>query len=219
MTNAPLRKDAERNRERLMAAGRAEFAEHGLDATLNDVARAAGVGVGTAYRRFANKDELIDAIFAQQVDELEGMLVAALADDDAWRGLVTYLEGTLAMQARDRGMAQILSGAWAPQERYDWQRDRIAPLVNRLVERAQAAGQVRPDVTGTDLVFAQIGLTAIAAAARDGAERVERADAGELYRRYLALFLDSIRPGAATAGLPIPPLTTDETHALLRRPN
>ncbi|MFW6186460.1 MAG: TetR/AcrR family transcriptional regulator, partial [Actinomycetota bacterium] len=95
MTEQTLRKDAARNRERLIAAGRELFAQRGLGATLNDVAHHAGVGVGTAYRRFANKEELIEAIWQQQVDELEAILRAALAAPDPWEGLVLYLERSL----------------------------------------------------------------------------------------------------------------------------
>src|SRR5699024_7319546 len=95
---------------RLLAAGREVFAQQGLEATLNDVAHHAGVGVGTAYRRFANKEELIEAIHTRQVEELEAILSQALAQTDPWRGLVLYLEQALTMQAKDRGMAQILSG-------------------------------------------------------------------------------------------------------------
>lgn len=111
MEEPKLRKDAARNRERLLAAGREVFAQQGLEATLNDVAHHAGVGVGTAYRRFANKEELIEAIHTRQVEELEAILSQALAQTDPWRGLVLYLEQALAMQAKDRGMAQILSAA------------------------------------------------------------------------------------------------------------
>src|SRR4051794_29857649 len=99
MTEQTLRKDAARNRERLIAAGRDLFAQRGLDATLNDVAHHAGVGVATAYRRFTNKEELIEAIWRQQVDELEAILHEALATPDPWDGLVLYLEHSLAVQA------------------------------------------------------------------------------------------------------------------------
>src|SRR3954462_15517268 len=105
----PLRKDAELNRQRLLAAATEVFAQRGLDATLNDVAHHAGGGVGTAYRRFTNKEDLIEAIWRQQVAELEAILHEALATPDPWDGLVLYLEHSLAVQARDRGMAQLLS--------------------------------------------------------------------------------------------------------------
>jgi AcrR family transcriptional regulator len=217
MTEQTLRKDAARNRERLIAAGRDLFAQRGLDATLNDVAHHAGVGVGTAYRRFTNKEELIEAIWRQQVDELEAILHEALATPDPWDGLVLYLEHSLAVQARDRGMAQLLSGRRIRQERHDWQRDRLAPLVNQVADRAREAGVLRGDVTGTDLIFLQIALTAISGTVQDGAVPDGRSDAGELYRRYLWIVLDGLRASASGHSvLPLAALTTLETHTLLQ---
>lgn len=219
MSETPLRKDAERNRQRLLQAGREIFAERGLGATLNDVAHHAGVGVGTAYRRFANKEELIDAIFTQQVDEIEQILREALAEPDAWQGVVHYLERALALQVKDRGMAQILSGRRVAPAQHDWERDRLAPLVDDLADRARKAGAIRPEVTGTDLVFLQIGVVSIASTLRDGADDVpSRDDVAELYRRYLAIALDGIRgDGIDRVLLPMEALTTDETHAVLTR--
>src|SRR4051794_37849238 len=86
------------------------FAEQGFDVTLDDIAARAGVGVGTAYRRFANKGEVLDAIFAEQTVEMSVAADAGLADLDPWHGLVTYLEASLALQLRYRGLAQIVSG-------------------------------------------------------------------------------------------------------------
>ncbi|MEY9778079.1 TetR/AcrR family transcriptional regulator [Arthrobacter sp. MW3 TE3886] len=219
MTEPALRKDAELNRQRLMAAGREVFARRGLDATLNDVAHHAGVGVGTAYRRFANKEELIDAILEQQVGEIERILRAALAEPDAWKGLVMYLEGLLAMQAKDRGIAQIQSGRRGRREKYDWQRDRLAPLVNELADRGRAQGVLRPDATGTDLIFLQIALTAISETVADRTEPGILPDVGQLYRRYLWIALDGLRARPeGVSPLPVGPLTTEETHTLLGPP-
>lgn len=218
MEQTPLRKDAERNRQRLLEAGREVFASRGLDATLNDVAHHAGVGVGTAYRRFGNKEELIDAIFEQQVTEFEAILRDALAEPDAWKGLVDYLERALAIQARDRGMAQILSGRRITPEQRDWERDRLSPLVNALADKAREQGVIRPEITGTDLIFAQIGLTSIAITARAGADKVDRQDAADLYRRYLWIMLDGIRANAvARPPVPVEALTTEETHRMLQQ--
>src|SRR3954451_18397056 len=104
MTQAPLRKDAARNRERLLAAGAELFAERGLDVTLNDIAHHAGVGVATAYRRFANKEEVIDALFEERLQAVAEVAHAALGDADPWTGLVTFLERALDMQFGDRGL-------------------------------------------------------------------------------------------------------------------
>ncbi|MFF1602869.1 TetR/AcrR family transcriptional regulator [Streptomyces mirabilis] len=217
MTEPRLRKDAARNRERLLAAGRELFAQRGLEASLNDVAHHAGVGVGTAYRRFANKEELIEAILVQQVEELEAVLTEALAQPDAWDGLVLYLERSLEIQAKDRGIAQILSGSFARPQKYDWGRDRLAPLVERVADRARASGRLRRDVTGVDLILLQVSLTALATTARARSTAVtDRDDLGELYRRYLWIFLDGIRADRGpTTALPVPPLTTPQAHRML----
>lgn len=216
MGDTTLRKDAARNRALLLRAGREVFAQRGLAATLNDVAHHAGVGVGTAYRRFANKEELIEAILVQQVEELEKVLGDALAEPDPWDGLVQYLERSLEVQAKDRGMAQVFSGQYARPQKYDWGRDQLAPLVERVADRAREAGLLRDDVTGSDLILLQVALNAVAKTSQDGRTPDDRDDAGELYRRYLWIFLDGLRPDRDQASpLPVPPLTTDETHQML----
>ncbi|MBA8792513.1 AcrR family transcriptional regulator [Friedmanniella endophytica] len=203
-----LRRDAAQNRRRLLAAARELLADQGFDVTLDDIARHAGLGVGTAYRRFANKGELLDALFAEQTIELAAAADAGLADPDPWQGLVGYLETSLALQLRDKGLAQIVSGDRISQEQHDWNREVTAPKNRALVARAQEAGQLRSDVTGTDLTFIQIGLNAIMTRSRDAHP--------ELYRRYLHLMLDGLRahPGPATP-LPVGPLTSDQTHAVM----
>lgn len=215
MTQPKLRKDAAINRDRLLTAGREVFAKRGLDATLNDVAHHAGVGVGTAYRRFANKNELIEAILERQVEEMEEILRDALDHPDPWEGLVMYLERSLAIQSKDRGMAQIFSGRHSDPQQFDWSRDQIAPLVNEIADRARAAGELRSDVTGTDLVFLQVAITSIADTVGDH-EVAGRTDLDSLYRRYLWLALDGLRPSrTGVSELPVPPLTTAETHTVM----
>ena len=206
-----LRRDAARNRERLLAAARELFADQGFEVTLDDVARHAGVGVGTAYRRFANKGELLDALFAEQTVEMAAAADTGLADPDPWHGLVSYLETSLALQLRDKGLAQIVSGDRISVEQHDWNREVMAPKNRAIVARARDAGRLRDDVTGTDLTFIQVGLNAILARSRDAHP--------DLYRRYLQLLLDGLRaePGSPTP-LPVAALTSDETHAVMGPP-
>ncbi|HEY5788688.1 MAG TPA: helix-turn-helix domain-containing protein [Microlunatus sp.] len=203
-----LRRDAVANRERLLAAARELFAEQGFDVTLDDIAARAGVGVGTAYRRFANKTELLDALFAEQTVEVAAAADAGLLDPDAWQGLVSYLETSLALQLRDKGLAQIVSGDRIGVEQHDWNREVMAPKNRDLVARAQEAGRLRADVTGTDLTFIQVGLNAIMTRSRDAHP--------DLYRRYLHLLLDGLRaePRNPTP-LPVAALTSDQTHAVM----
>jgi AcrR family transcriptional regulator len=207
-TDRPLRRDAEINRQRLLTAAGELFAQRGLDVTLNDIAHHAGVGVGTAYRRFANKEEVIDALFEQRLDQVAAVAAEAAEDPDAWRGLTTFLERSLQMQLEDRGLTQLLNNPQLRQHRVNEARDRIAPLVNTIVDRAKTQSVLRPDVEGTDAIFIQVALTAVIDNTRD----VEPT----LYRRYLTIFLDGMRTdrGPLTA-LPVAALSTEHTHGIM----
>jgi AcrR family transcriptional regulator len=205
MTSRSLRKDAEINRQRLLAAADELFAKYGLDVTLNDIAHHAGVGVGTAYRRFANKQQVIDALFEQRLDEVAAMADEALADPDAWRGLTIFLERSLQMQMEDRALTEILNNPQLGQHRVDEARDRIAPLVSAIIDRAREEGVLRSDFDSTDAIFIQVALAAVIDKTR-GISPV-------LYRRYLMMFLDGIRSDKGTLSeLPVPPLSVDQTH-------
>src|SRR5215203_5953727 len=144
-----LRKDAELNRQRLLAAADELFAKYGLDVTLNDIAHHAGVGVGTAYRRFANKEQVIDALFEQRLDEVVNLASQAVQDADAWHGLTTFLDRALALQREDRGLKELLSNPHLGQDRVNESRDKIAPLINSIVDRAKQQGTLRGDFEGT----------------------------------------------------------------------
>src|SRR3978361_1374378 len=156
-----LRKDAALNRARRLAAAAELFAERGLDVTLNDIAHHAGVGIGTAYRRFANKEEVIDALFEEGLQDIAAVAHEALEEPDAWSGLVMFLERSLHMQFGDRGLNEIMNDTALGRERVAEARDRIAPLIQALVERAKDQGVVRPDLEQSDLIFIQAGLSAI----------------------------------------------------------
>ncbi len=134
-----LRKDAALNRERLLAAAGELFAERGLNVTLNDIAHHAGVGVGTAYRRFSNKEEVIDALFEQRLQEVAGLANDSLAEPDAWQGLVSFLERSLELQFGDRGLTQIMNYPDLGKSRVNEARDRIAPLTHSVGRPGQAA--------------------------------------------------------------------------------
>lgn len=209
-TTPQLRRDAARNRERLLEAARELFAQRGLGVTLNDIARHAGVGVGTAYRRFANKEEVIDALFEEGLQDIAALATECLAQPDPWAGLVTFLERSLEMQFGDQGLNQIMNDNTLGHDRVADARDRIAPLIEQLVERARTAGAVRADLDQSDLVFIQLGLSAIM--------QSTRAISPDLYRRYLTLFLDGIRadrPGLTP--LPTAALSPFDTHRAMTR--
>src|SRR5205807_3741888 len=107
----PLRKDAARNRQRILDAAYELFAARGLAVTLNDIAHYAGVGVSTVYRHFPDREQLIDGLFEQRIDEIAVLMKGALDDPDPWRGLTNFLERNLELQAHDRGLAQLILGA------------------------------------------------------------------------------------------------------------
>lgn len=203
------RKDAERNRERLLTAAGEVFARRGLRATLHDVAAQAGVGVGTAYRNFANKGELINELFKQRIDEVVLHAERALQDPDPWRGFRGFLEHSLRMQFEDRGLKDMLTNPSLRGEVADESPDRIAPLIDAMVSRAKDQGDLRADFEPTDLIFIQVALAALM---DDSTRRVEP----QLYRRYLTMFLDGIRaePGSATE-LPVDALDVAQTHAVM----
>ncbi len=200
-----LRRDAAANRDRLLAAAGDLFAERGLDVTLNDIAHHAGVGVGTAYRRFANKGEVIDALFEQRLQQVADVAREAADDPDAWRGLVTFLERAMHMQFGDRGLNQIMNDSALGNARVADARDRVAPIITTLVQRAQQQGVVRADLDQTDLIFMQVGLSAIM--------NSSRALEPKLYHRYLTILLDGIRTDRAEfTPLPVGALSADQTH-------
>ncbi|WP_229875867.1 TetR/AcrR family transcriptional regulator, partial [Streptomyces coeruleorubidus] len=105
----PLRSDAERNRERIIAAARTVFARDGLSASMASVAREAGVGIATMFRRFPTKEELVDAVFSDRMDAYADAVTVALEDPDPWNGFVGYIEAACAMQAADSGFADVLT--------------------------------------------------------------------------------------------------------------
>ena len=160
-TERPLRRDAERNRELLLAAASDVFAEQGLDATMHDIAAHAGLGVGTAYRRFANKQEIIEALFEQRLERVAALAEAALRDPDAWHGFTTYLERVLQVQQEDRGLTDIINHPHLGQARADEARNRITPLLDAsfsaLRIRARCAQTSRPPTSS----FLQYALGAL----------------------------------------------------------
>jgi AcrR family transcriptional regulator len=182
----PLRADAERNRQRLLAAAKDLFATRGLDVTLDEIARHAGVGTGTAYRRFPNKDALVDALMVDRIGELAAIARECLEDPDPWLGLTAYFERALALQAADRGLKEVLFSSGRGRERSNHARRQIAPVVTKLVRRAKAAGMVRDDFETSDVPLINFMLNTIVDFGRD----VEP----DLYKRYLAIVLDGLRP-------------------------
>jgi AcrR family transcriptional regulator len=205
----PLRRDAERNRLRILRAAAEVFTEQGLRATLDDVADRAGVGVGTVYRRFPDKEALVEALFTERLDKLVGFAEQALANPDPWAGLVDLLEQAATVMAGDRGLRQILMYATYGHDRVEQARARMQPVISTVVERAQAAGVLRADLCPTDIPLMLFMLSAAA----EYALQVRP----EIWRRYLALMLDALRPDrVGGTELPEPPLSPEEVVRAMR---
>jgi AcrR family transcriptional regulator len=204
----PLRKDAERNRLRILDAAGAVFAERGLGVTLDDIARAAGVGVGTVYRRFPDKSSLIDALFARRMESMCDIADEALEIPDAWEALVFYFEKASQLQARDRGLKELLSCSTHGGEPVAAAKVRLRASVTAIFDRAKAARVLREDVDPLDSPMIAMMLGAVMDRSRD----VEP----ELWRRYLSLLLDGLRPHAATP-LPVAALSAPQLNDLMRK--
>jgi AcrR family transcriptional regulator len=204
----PLRRDAERNRQRILAAAAELLSERGLDATLDDVARAAGVGVGTVYRRFPDKESLIEELFRDRIDAMVKLAEQALTEPDPWQALVSYLEMASEMMAANTGLRQLLMFATYGKDRVCYARDQMRPVVSKLVERAQASGDLRADFDASDMKL----ITYMLASAADYAASTKP----EVWRRYLAMLIDGLRPARDTVTeLPVPPLTADDLVAAM----
>jgi AcrR family transcriptional regulator len=144
-----LRADAVRNRQRLIDAAAEVFAARGLDATLDDIARHAGVNVATAYRHFANKHELAHEFLRQCVDRAVAAAEEAAAVPDPWAGLTLFLERSLDMIASNRALVDVLTRAYGAEHFAEMLQRSWVPL-EQLLARARAAGVVRDDVAVTD---------------------------------------------------------------------
>ena len=206
----PLRRDAERNRQRILKAALEVFTERGLDASLDEVARHAGVGVGTVYRRFRTKEELVQTLFVDRIEEVAALAEEATRAADPWSGLACFMEQAATILAEDTGLRQMLMFATYGGDRVRYARQRNAPLVTKLVERAQAAGQLRSDLRPTDIPFIVFVLT-------DAAQFARRVNP-DIWRRYLTLILDGLRPGReGVSPLPVPALRPDEFEMTMRQ--
>src|SRR5437879_1533599 len=135
----PLRRDAERNRQRILDAARVVFAERGLSGSHDDIAHEAGVGVGTVYRRFPDKEQLIDALFEARVEEIADVARAAVETPDPWEALAGLLMRAQELQSEDRGLKEIVLGDARGAERAVAARSLIAPLVAEVLRRAKDA--------------------------------------------------------------------------------
>lgn len=149
----PMRADARRNYETIVASAREVFDEEGTGASMEAVAKRAGVGVGTLYRHFPQRIDLVEAVYRRDVDQLVGTAESAVDEATPWAAVEIFLHAFVQYALRKRVLLNELHEAFAknPEFKSDT-RERINGAMSLVIERAQAAGQARPDVTGEDLM-------------------------------------------------------------------
>jgi len=177
----PLRADARRNRARILDAARSACAQHGANVQIDDVARSAGVGVGTVYRHFPTKDALIEALVGEKYRIIGEHAREALEADDPWDGFAEFLRRNAAVMAADAGLRDVLArlgpGATGSPE----SREEFEALARRVLDRAQAAGRLRADVSLDDVAMLMSGLGP------------SMSHGGLDWRRHLEILLDGLR--------------------------
>lgn len=193
---AGLRADARRNRERVLVAARSVFARRGLEAGVEEIAREAGVGVGTLYRRFPTKDDLVLAIVEDGMGALLEELQAAAAVEDPWEGVEIAMLALAEAMAADRGFVDAVREHLLTLPLFLSLRDRLLGACEPLVARGRAAGVLRDDVEPLDLLLLARGVVGMPPD-RDDVDP-------QLWRRYLAIVLDGLRTEGA-GELPIGP--------------
>lgn len=202
-----LRKDAERNRRRIIEAARELCATRGLEATLNEVAHHANLGVGTVYRRFPTKDALFEAIFRDGIDQLVVLAETALEAEDSWEGFAWFVWQLCEMTATDRGLREVVFSRAYCGGRVDAARTQLHPRISKLVKRAQRDGYLRPEVSATDAPL--LGLMAGTVSEYSGDV------SADLWRRYVAILLQGMRCQPGLERLPAGPLSQAELEAAM----
>jgi len=202
-----LRADAARNRAAIIEAAREVFAEHGLEAPLEEIAGRAGVGIATLYRRFPGREQLIAAALVEKVTQYAEAAADALAAADPWAGFVGYVYRICELQAADRGLSDLLSMTLSADGHIEELRAMANARVVELIDRAKAAGRLREDFVGEDLLLLLIASAAVG--------QVTRADASDAWRRFVALALDAFQC-RRSPGLPLPPSTAQMNLAMRR---
>ncbi|MFB7274687.1 TetR/AcrR family transcriptional regulator [Streptomyces sp. NPDC056244] len=203
----PLRRDAERNRQRIIDAAREVFAAQGVSAGLNDIAHHAGVGVGTVYRRFPDKEVLVKVALQEHLASLVALIDEGLAAADPWDGFTHVVRRAVEMNVADRGLRDVAFSSGGGRRQVDAVRDGIVPGMGQLLRRAQQNGSARPDITVTDLIMLMLMLTEFAQ--RSAPVKPEA------YRRYLDLAIGSLhtRPDGVATDLAVT-VSTDEARAI-----
>jgi AcrR family transcriptional regulator len=189
----PLRADARRNREKVLEAARAVFSDQGRDAQMDDVAKRAGVGVGTVYRHFPTKEALIEALMVEAFETVAAAAVRALDVDDPWEALTGLLWTGAETMAGDRAMSEVFAATPSVAESAVPTIEGLTETTEILIRRAQEAGVVREDLVVDDIPMLMCGI---------GAATKKQHRCSEAWRRHLAIVLDGLRADPALSTLP-----------------
>lgn len=188
-TARPLRADAERNRRRLVDAADAVFREHGFEAGVAQIARRAGVGPATLFRNFPTKEDLVIAVVGARLGEALAVCEVAAKVEDPAAAFEQMMFAVAEMQAGDQGFLETMHSNLIDEPALREPKQRLVETAGEILRRAQSAGAVRDDITAEDL--RHLLASAVAQNCTQGA-------APDLYRRYLRIVLDGLRPVAAT---------------------
>jgi AcrR family transcriptional regulator len=186
IASRPLRADARRNREKVLAAATEAFAEAGLDAQVEDIARRASVGVGTVYRHFPTKEALVDALAMEHFDQLADIAEASEGAGDPWEDFAGAIWRCAESTAGNVALCEIVGGRPSAVQAAVAGQRRLEAASARLIDGARAQGAIRDDATVDDVRTIMCGFGHVAAAQRAGAPLD--------WRRYLTIALDGLRP-------------------------
>jgi AcrR family transcriptional regulator len=189
----PLRADARRNREKVLEAARAVFSEQGRDAQMDDVARAAGVGVGTVYRHFPTKEALIEALMVSAFEAIAAAAEAALEVEDPWDAFTSVLWRGAETMAGDRALSEVFASIPGATEAVMPTVAGLTDTMSELIRRAQKAGALREDLIVDDIPMVMCGI---------GSATKKEHRCPDAWRRHLTIVLDGMR--APSAGGPLP---------------
>ncbi|SDT41961.1 TetR/AcrR family transcriptional regulator [Microlunatus soli] len=194
-----LRVDARENRDRVVEAARELFAERGIDVTMRAIARRAGVGPATLYRRFPAKQQLVDEAFADEMRACRGIVEEGCDDLDPWRGFCSIIERITVLNARNQGFVDAFLAADPEVDGLAAHRRLLLGQLAELAERAQRSGGLRRDFVIEDLLVVLLTGRALSATPRQDRESTAR--------RFAALAIDAFRASADHGELPSAGLT------------
>ena len=189
----PLRADARRNRERVLTAARAVFADQGREAQMDDVARRAEVGVGTVYRHFPTKEALIEAVAIDSFERVTAKAQEALELDDPWEAFTSTRWSGAEILAGDRALSELMALIPGPMLKGLPVEQELNAAMSELIRRAQEAGALRTDVILDDIPMVMCGV---------GSATRKEHRCPDAWRRHLSIVIDGMRASTASGPLP-----------------